>query len=76
PVRSEDDFVLAVTGELPRELKGMLYRVGPNPQFAPIDPGYHWFTGDGMVHAFHIADGQVTCRNRYARTPKWQLEHG
>lgn len=75
PIRSEDHFVLSVTGEIPRELRGTLYRVGPNPQFAPIDPAYHWFTGDGMVHAFRIEDGRVTCRNRYVRTPKWQLEH-
>ncbi|PTL78876.1 carotenoid oxygenase family protein [Vitiosangium sp. GDMCC 1.1324] len=75
PVRSEDDFELQVTGEIPEGLRGTLYRIGPNPQFDPIDPNYHWFTGDGMVHAFRFENGKVTYRNRYVRTPKWELEH-
>ncbi|MDO8379260.1 carotenoid oxygenase family protein [Phenylobacterium sp.] len=75
PVRSEDDFDLAVTGEIPAGLRGTLYRTGPNPQFEPRDPNYHWFTGDGMLHAFRVEDGKVSYRNRYVRTPKWELEH-
>jgi carotenoid cleavage dioxygenase len=65
---------LPVSGELPRELNGWLYRNGPNPQFAPRGP-YHWFAGDGMLHAFHVENGRVSYRNRWVRTPKWQLEH-
>ena len=78
PLRSEDDFDLEVVGEIPAGLEGTLYRTGPNPQFDPLDPHYHWFTGDGMVHAFRIDGGKVTYRNRYVRTPKWELEreHG
>ena len=64
---------LPVKGEIPKELRGTLYRNGPNPRFAPRD-AYHWFAGDGMVHAFHIADGRVDYRNRWVRTPRWQLE--
>lgn len=75
PVRTEDDFVAKVKGEIPRELRGTLYRTGPNPQFEPRDPNYHWFTGDGMIHAFRVEDGKVTYKNRYVRTPKWTLEH-
>jgi len=75
PIRSEDDFVAEVVGEIPRELRGTLYRTGPNPQFEPRDPNYHWFTGDGMIHAFRVEDGKVTYKNRYVRTPKWELEH-
>jgi len=78
PVRTEDDFELEVVGEIPRELRGTLYRTGPNPQFEPRDPNYHWFTGDGMIHAFQVEDGRVSYKNRYVRTPKWELEreHG
>jgi carotenoid cleavage dioxygenase len=65
---------LPITGEMPRELDGWLYRNGPNPQFAPRGP-YHWFSGDGMLHAFHIDNGRVSYRNRWVRTPKWELEH-
>ncbi|HEX3886633.1 MAG TPA: carotenoid oxygenase family protein [Phenylobacterium sp.] len=76
PVRSEDDFDLKVTGEIPAGLRGALFRTGPNPQFEPRDPEhYHWFGGDGMVHGFYVEDGKVRYRNRYVRTPKWELEH-
>src|SRR3954471_10942795 len=76
PVRSEDDFdALPIIGEIPKGLSGALYRNGPNPQFEPRDPNHHWFFGDGMIHGFFLADGKVSYRNRYVRTPKWQLEH-
>ncbi|WP_416051376.1 carotenoid oxygenase family protein [Cupriavidus basilensis] len=65
---------LPVLGELPRALRGTLYRNGPNPQYAPRDAHYHWFIGDGMVHAFHIEDGRVRYRNRWVRTNKFQRE--
>lgn len=74
PVRSEDDFALEVWGALPPSLKGTLYRNGPNPQFDPRDANYHWFVGDGMLHAFTVADGQVRYRNRWVRTNKWRME--
>jgi carotenoid cleavage dioxygenase len=63
---------LKVSGELPRELNGTLYRNGPNPQFD--SPGAHWFVGDGMLHAFHLDNGRASYRNRWVRTPKWQAE--
>jgi carotenoid cleavage dioxygenase-like enzyme len=75
PLRSEDDFDLEVVGEIPREMRGALFRIGPNPQFEPRDPNHHWFAGDGMVHGFYLQDGRAGYRNRYVRTPKWQVEH-
>jgi carotenoid cleavage dioxygenase-like enzyme len=76
PVSTEDDFAaLPLEGALPSELKGTLYRNGPNPQFPPRDDNYHWFLGDGMLHAFFIANGKVSYRNQYVRTPKWEMEH-
>lgn len=75
PVEREVSLAnLPVEGHIPKGLMGTLYRNGSNPQFAPLGP-YHWFYGDGMVHAFHVADGQVGYRNRWARTPKWQAEN-
>lgn len=64
---------LVVVGDVPKDLNGSFYRNGPNPQFAPRG-FYHWFAGDGMVHAFHIEDGRVSYKNRWARTQKWLLE--
>ena len=74
PVRSEDDFALEVEGEIPAGLAGACYRNGPNPQFEPRGQ-YHWFGGDGMIHAFFVGEGKVRYRNRYVRTPKWALEN-
>lgn len=66
---------LPVTGELPRGLRGTLYRNGPNPQFMPADPAtHHWFLGDGMVHGFTLGDGRASYRNRWVRTPKFCAE--
>jgi carotenoid cleavage dioxygenase-like enzyme len=75
PVRSEDDFDLTVEGALPAGLSGTLYRNGPNPQFDPRDANYHWFVGDGMLHAFTVGEGKVRYRNRWVRTNKWTLEN-
>jgi carotenoid cleavage dioxygenase-like enzyme len=65
---------LPIRGEVPKDLRGTLYRNSPNPQFAPRDKNYHWFLGDGMVHAFRIEDGRVSYRNRWVQTPKLLLE--
>ena len=65
---------LPVRGEIPRGLQGVLFRNGPNPHFPPAPEKYQWFTGDGMLHAFRIEDGRVGYRNRWVRTPRWQLE--
>lgn len=76
PVRSEDDFELEVWGDWPEGLDGTLYRNGSNPQFEPREgDGYHWFSGDGMIHAFTAQDGRVSYRNRWVRTPKWEKEN-
>ena len=53
PVRSEDDFELTVTGELPAGLNGALYRTGPNPQFNPNGP-HHWFMRFNRPAALHL----------------------
>ncbi|MDP3748274.1 MAG: carotenoid oxygenase family protein [Phenylobacterium sp.] len=74
PIRMECDYAdLPIEGALPAELEGALYRIGPNPQFAPRGP-YSPLQGDGMIHAFHIARGRVAYRNRWVRTRQWELE--
>jgi len=64
---------LVVEGEIPGELEGTYFRNGPNPQFAPRG-GYHWFDGDGMIHALRLRDGKASYRNRWVRTARFQLE--
>jgi len=59
---------LPVEGEIPRDLNGLYVRNGPNRQFAA--PGrYHWFDGDGMLHALRFDGGRVQYRNRWVLTP-------
>jgi carotenoid cleavage dioxygenase-like enzyme len=68
PWREEGDAPdLQVIGELPRDLNGTFYRNGPNPAFEP--PGrYHWFDGDGMIHAIQLEDGRASYRNRWVQS--------
>jgi carotenoid cleavage dioxygenase len=74
PLRAEVEAPdLVVEGELPEGLDGTLYRNGPNPLFAPRGR-YHYFTGDGMVHAFTVRDGRVSYRNRWVQTAKWRAD--
>ena len=74
PIRSEIDcHDLIVEGDMPKDLSGSLFRIGPNPQYAPKED-HHWFLGDGMVHGFYIDNGKVRYRNRWVRTPRFELE--
>jgi len=80
PVLEErsDDHDLEVTGVVPPDLEGRLLRNGPNPVSAPADPAdYHWFTGDGMVHAIALGGGRATgYRNRWVRTRRLAAQVG
>src|SRR5215468_7750660 len=68
PWRLEGDAVdLEVTGEIPRDLNGTFYRNGPNPAYEPRGR-YHWFDGDGMIHAIALRDGRASYRNRWVRS--------
>jgi carotenoid cleavage dioxygenase-like enzyme len=61
-------FDLAVEGELPKDLNGLLLRNGPNP-VGPIGAGHHWFVGDAMLHAIELSQGRArSYRNRWVRT--------
>jgi len=68
PVRDESAFDdLEVVGAIPRELNGTFYRNGPNPAFEPRGR-YHWFDGDGMIHAVTLEDGRARYRNRWVES--------
>jgi carotenoid cleavage oxygenase len=70
PVKDEVTATdLPVTGAVPAELRGRLLRNGPNPVVDPDPAAYHWFIGDGMLHAVELRDGKaVSYRNRWVRT--------
>jgi carotenoid cleavage dioxygenase len=73
-----DDHELEVVGAIPPDLDGRLLRNGPNPATLPSDETtYHWFSGDGMIHAVSLADGKATgYRNRWVRTRALASEMG
>ena len=66
-----DDF--EIDGKIPDDLNGVYVRNGPNPQFDPSGR-YHWFDGDGMVHAVHFSEGRAVYRNRWIRTDGFERE--
>jgi carotenoid cleavage dioxygenase len=60
-------------GAIPRDLAGVFVRSGSNPRFPPKGR-YHWFDGDGMLHAVHLEDGRASYRNRWVRTRAFLAE--
>jgi len=68
------ELELPVTGEVPAELSGTLYRNG-NGRFEHQGVPYnHLFDGDGMPMAFRISNGKVYYTNRYVRTREFVKE--
>src|SRR5438445_13870005 len=59
---------LEVRGTMPKELSGVLYRIGPARHDVYGDRFRSWFDGDGMVHALAIEGGRVSYRNRFVAT--------
>jgi carotenoid cleavage dioxygenase-like enzyme len=56
-----------IEGEVPKDLTGLYVRNGPNRKFEA--PGrYHWFDGDGMLHAVRFEGGRVQYQNRWIAT--------
>lgn len=64
---------LTVIGQIPADLNGVYLRNGPNARF-PMKGRYHWFDGDGMVHAVHFENGRARYRNRWVRTRAFEAE--
>jgi all-trans-8'-apo-beta-carotenal 15,15'-oxygenase len=78
PQHAEHDYpVSTVTGTIPADLTGTLYRNGPGRwQDHTGRPLHHLFDGDGMISAFRIDRGKVHYRNRYVRTRHYRGKSG
>ena len=63
-----------VSGEVPKELAGTFFRVGPDPAYPPKLGSDIHFNGDGIVTAFTFKNGHVDFKARYAETDKFKLE--
>ena len=70
----DDAALTVVSGELPRGLRGVLYRNGP-VQLAAYGTRYaHPFDGDGLVRRFAFDGAAVTMRSRLVRTRELAVE--
>jgi len=67
------EALTVIEGAVPKDLDGLLVRNGPNPRFPPRGR-YHWFDGDGMLHAVRLQDGRATYQNRWVRTQAFAQE--
>src|SRR5438093_574643 len=69
PLRSEVDAhdLEVVSGSVPKDLNGSLYRCGPDRQYPPMTCDDVFIDGEGMVHRFHFDHGHVDYRSRWVR---------
>lgn len=75
PFRFEGDlYDLEVEGEIPPELDGTFYSVGPDQAYPPKMGDANPFNGDGFVRAFTIADGHCDMKLRYVMTARLKAE--
>ncbi len=58
---------LEVDGQIPPELRGTLYRIGPARHDIYGERLAHWFDGDGMVHAIELREGSPRYLNRFVQ---------
>jgi carotenoid cleavage dioxygenase-like enzyme len=73
PFRSECDIRdCDVEGEIPKEIDGAFYRVGPDWQY-PAPKGIP-FDGEGHVTLFRISNGHVDFKTRYVRTQRYKAQ--
>ncbi len=74
PFRSECDIRdCDVIGEIPTNIDGAFYRVGPDWQYPPMT-GNIPFDGEGHVSMFRISNGHVDFKSRYARTQRYKAQ--
>jgi len=76
PMRFEAtvDECIVSQGEIPKDLAGGYYRVGPTWK-RPTKQGTNpLLSMDGMVQAITFEGGRAAFRNRWVQTPKMQLE--
>ncbi len=66
--------LLLVSGDVPHELSGYLYKNGPGRLERNGQWVHHPFDGDGMISAFHFQNGVVSLSNRFVQTKAWQEE--
>lgn len=63
-----------ISGKIPEELNGTLYRNSPGRLSRGGEQVGHWFDGDGAILAVNFADSTATAVYRYVQTKGYQQE--
>src|SRR5258708_37698064 len=72
-LEEEHSYSIAeIEGEVPRGLRGTLYRNGSGRNQLVGQWFPHWFDGDGMITAVRFDEAGVHFRNRYGPTPSYR----
>lgn len=75
PFRFEGDlYDLEIEGQIPPELDGTFYSVGPDQAYPPKMGDANPFNGDGFVRAFRIKNGFCDLKLRYVMTDRLRAE--
>lgn len=77
PVKDEVKYrvVKILEGKVPTDINGTFIRNGPNIKTDDSDTNQqHWFSGDGMLHAVCLNNGQAFYCNTYVKTDKFLKE--
>ena len=73
-VEEVDQVLEPLEGQVPKGLRGCLYRNGVGKVEVEGTPQMHPFDGDGMVSRFEINGAEIRYRNRYVQTREWLEE--
>lgn len=70
-----EGYDLEVSGKIPEDLAGALFRTSSNPRFQPRNTDrYHWWEGDGMVAGIYLRDGKAAFRTSWVATDSMKVE--
>jgi all-trans-8'-apo-beta-carotenal 15,15'-oxygenase len=64
-------WVTDLSGRIPEDLEGTLFRNGPGTLRVGGEQYGHWFDGPGMVSAVTFSAGKVHFQNRFVRSPRY-----
>ncbi len=73
-LKSENNYVCAIKGQLPNDISGSLFRVGPGLFERGEMRRRMLIDADGMVRQFQFINGQVIFKNKHVRTQKFKDE--
>jgi len=74
-LEEEHSYQIAeIDGDVPRALRGTLYRNGSGRNQLAGQWFAHWFDGDGMITAVSFDEAGIHFRNRYVATPNYRDE--